>query len=164
VISTVHASIFANILATALTLPLPAGVTIAVAVGWIPLPVFGPVVTVARRSRPLHAGLVVAIVRIAGALGLLPAPSAFPLAGRRAAKALLGTLCPRPLPGEPARLLQSQRQHTDNPPQWSLRAPLSWPEPPHCAAPTPTTSRQVVYSHERGRVNSDGRQGASRRS
>jgi hypothetical protein len=33
--------------------------------------------------------------RVAGALGLLPASSAFPLAGRRAAKALLGTLGPR---------------------------------------------------------------------
>ena len=81
---------------TALTLPLPGGVTIAVAVGWIPAPVFGPVVTVARRPRPLCAGLVVAIVGVAGALGLLPASAAFPLAGGRTAKTLLGALCPRP--------------------------------------------------------------------
>jgi hypothetical protein len=105
---------------------------------------------------------------VAGALGLLPASSAFPLAGRRAAKALLGTLCPPPermaaAPTAPAldRAVSAQQSaRSQSPgragPPITISAPthpqsastvassaLVPAEPPHRAVPTPTISRKV---------------------
>jgi hypothetical protein len=58
--------------------------------------IVSPIVAVALGPRLLRAFLVLLIVRIATALGRLPAPSPFALAGSLGTKALVGILRPRP--------------------------------------------------------------------
>ncbi len=175
VISTRHASIFANSAAVAgrrvhlcepcgfrrsrtlpaITLPLPGPVAIALAVLWVRAPVLAPVFAMALRPCTLCPCLVLAIIGVAGALGLLPDAPSLPLAGGSTAIMLLRNLRTRPeclaaartspaLHGcisaqEPARstsaaagrILQPQRDGTCNPRRC---------RPPVLAANNPTTT------------------------
>jgi hypothetical protein len=74
------------------TLPSPGRLAVALAIARVLSPVFPPVIAIPRCPRALGSRLVLAIVGIARALGPLPKPPPFTLAGDLSAVALLGNL------------------------------------------------------------------------